>query len=320
MANTAALFKEDEITITSFDPIRDMLRRHLDETGKSQSEVAKSIGLSSAALSGFIRGTYAGDMNLVSDKVINYLNREDKRQAAPQEPTFVETSIAHEAETAAEFTHTHRVIGLVYGDAGVGKTLALQEYAEKHPDVIFLRARVDLKSARAIVSELMDKLGKQDFGSQRIEVTTVIQALKDSGRMIIIDEAQRLSYSAIETLRDIHDEAKVGLLLAGNKDIYDRMRGRKGALFAQLFSRVGIRRYLQCKDILKTDTQMIFEQAAKLDSKCIDFLYSVARRPNEGGLRQAKDYFLLGLTIARGSNKSLDLDSLLRAQGMLMGR
>lgn len=317
----AKLFNVEEITTNSYDPIRDLLREHLNETGKSQAEVAKSIGLSSATLSGFIRGTYAGDMNEVAERIANYLSRQEKRLAAPQEPGFVETSIASEVLTVAEFTHTRRTIGLVYGDAGIGKTIALAQYAANHPgNVIYLRARVDLKSAGAIVTEIMEKLGKRDYGNRRIEVTTVIQALKGSDRMIIIDEAQRLSYSAIETLRDIHDEAGIGLLLAGNRDIYDRMRGRKGALFAQLFSRVGMRRYLQCKDVIKDDVQKIFEQGGPLDSKCLTYLYNVATQSSGGGLRQAKDFYLLGIYIARGFKKELDLDCLNRAQAMLMGR
>lgn len=315
------LFNDDEITTNSYDPIRDLLREHLNETRKSQAEVAKSIGLSSATLSGFIRGSYAGDMNEVAERIVNYLGRQEKRQAAPQEPGFVETSIASEILTVAEFTHTRRTIGLIYGDAGIGKTLALIQYAVNHPgNVVFLRARVDLKSAGAIVTEIMEKLGKRDYGSRRIEVTAVIQTLKGSDRMIIIDEAQRLSYSAIETLRDIHDEAGVGLLLAGNRDIYDRMRGRKGALFAQLFSRVGMRRYLQCKDIIKDDARLIFEQNGQLDVNCLNYLHNIATQTSGGGLRQAKDFYLLGLTVARGFKKELDLDCLNRAQAMLMGR
>lgn len=322
MGETVKLFDESQVPTIDLSVVRDQLRQHIEETGKSQSDIAKSIGRSEAAFSQFLNGTYSGNMNDIATRVVNYLNRQEKRLAAPKEPEFVQTSIAGEVLTVADFTHTHRTIGLIYGDAGVGKTLALQQYAQGHKGgVILLRARVDLKSAGAIITELMEQIGKREYGSRRVEVNAVIQALKGSGNMIIIDEAQRLSYGALEMLRDIHDEAGVGLLLVGNRDIYERMRGKKGVLFAQLFSRVGIRRCLQCKDILKQDTQMIFEQHAKLDKDCLEYLHRIAEQSSGGGLRQAKDFYVLGMVIARGMKKdNLDMECLHCAKEMLMGK
>lgn len=309
MAEVAKLFETEELNSSSFDPIRDLVREHIQTTGKSQSEISKAIGYTPAVLSQFLRGSYSGDMHEVADKLLNYLGRQEARQTVPQEPGFVETSISAEVLTVAEFAHNHNKLALIYGDAGIGKTLALTQYAAAHPDVIFIRVRVNLKSARAIENELAEKIGKRD----------VIQALKGTGRLIIIDEAQRLTYSALETLRDIHDEAGVGIVFSGNKDIYDRMRGRKGALFAQLFSRVGMRRHLQCRDILKKDVDVVFSQFFQMDKQCLDYLFEVATRPNGGGLRQAKDFYLMGLHIARGLEKGLDLDCLMRAKDTLMG-
>ncbi|MGE5606544.1 MAG: AAA family ATPase [Bacteroidota bacterium] len=309
MGEAARLFSNEEVSINSFDPIRDLIREHMETTGKSQRVVAKAIGVSDATLSGFIRGSYAGDMHEVAGKIINYLNRHEARQTVPEEPQFVETSIAKEVFTVTEFAHNHNKIGLIYGDAGVGKTLALTTYAAAHPDVIFVRARVNLKSARAILNEIADKLGK----------VNVIEALTGTGRLLIIDEAQRLTYSALEALRDIHDECGIGIVFSGNKDIYDRMRGKKGALFAQLFSRVGIRRHLQCRDIVARDIDLVFSQYLQLDKKCKDYLYEIATHVNGGGLRQAKDFYIMGLHIARGQAKDLDLDCLLRAKETLLG-
>jgi DNA transposition AAA+ family ATPase len=303
------LFNTEETTAGGFDPIRDLLREHMSSTGKSQTEIAKAIGVSGATLSGFMRGSYPGDMHEIAGKITNYLARQEARSMVPQEPDFVETSIAAEVETVAEFAHNHNKIGLVYGDAGIGKTLALTQYAAAHPDVIFLRANVKFKSARAIENAIAEKIGKHD----------VIQALKGTGRLLIIDEAQRLTYSALETLRDIHEEAGIGIVLSGNKSIYDQMRGKKGELFDQLFSRVGIRRYLQCRDVTKKDIEAVFNQFYSLDKQCLDYLHEIATRVRGGGIRQAKDFYLMGMHIARGSAKELDLDCLMRAKDTLMG-
>jgi DNA transposition AAA+ family ATPase len=312
MGEPAKLFDLEGLNTSTFDTLRDQVREHMEATGKSQTEIGKAIGYKSAVISQFLSNKYPGDMNEVAKRLSNYLDREKSRQTVPQEPVFVETGIAQDVFAVADFAHNHNGIGMVYGDAGIGKTLALEKYAALHPDVIFIRARVKIKSARALENAIAEKIGcgKDD----------VIDALHGTGRLLIVDEAQRLTQSALEFLRDINDEAKIGVLLSGNKDIYDRMRGKKGALFAQMYSRVKMRRYLQCRDIMLRDVEMIFNQAVQLPKNCLEYLHQIAETPNGGGLRQAKDFYLMGLHIARGNSKStLDLDDLKAAKDVLMG-
>lgn len=310
--------RTDEITGTQADPdvARELLRKHMEATGKTQSEVARAIGVSAATLSGFLRNTYAGNVEEVAVRVLDYLQREGKRLVAPQEPGFVMTSIAADVMTVAEYTHMHGCLGLVCGDAGIGKTTALMKYAQDHPDVIFIRARVDLKSAKAIIEELVDLIGKREHGTQRFETAAVLDTLKGSGRLIIVDEAQRLSFPALEALRDINDLTKVGIVFSTTQELFERINGRKGAIYAQFFSRVGIRRFLQ--GVPKDDIKLVFEQNGKLSKECIDYLYEASKGP--GGLRFASRVYVLGSTIAYGAGKELDVDSLARAFAMLVGR
>lgn len=310
--------RTDEITGTQADPdvARELLRKHREATGKTQSEVARAIGVSAATLSGFLRNTYAGNVEEVAVRVLDYLQREGKRLVAPQEPGFVETSIAADVMTVAEYTHMHSCLGLVYGEAGLGKTTALERYAKAHPDVVMITAGIDVSGPKAIIEELMEALGKREYGTLRRGTAAIIDTLRDSRRLVIIDEAQHLSYRALEAIRKVHDQAKVGILLAGNREVYDRMLGRRGALFAQFFSRVGIRRFLQ--GVPKDDIKLVFEQNGKLSKECIDYLYEVSKGP--GGLRFASRVYVLGSTIAYGAGKELDVDSLARAFAMLTGR
>ena len=62
--------------------------------------------------------------------------------------------------------------------------------------------------------------------------------------MVIIDEAQHLSYKALEELTRWPDperhtgEAEIALVLMGNTEVYSRMRGRQEAAFACQFNRM----------------------------------------------------------------------------------
>jgi DNA transposition AAA+ family ATPase len=67
----------------------------------------------------------------------------------------------------------------------------------------------------------------------------IIDKLKASGRLIIIDEAEHLPYKSLELLRRIYDKAQVGILLVGMPRLIMNLKGEKRQ-YAQLYSRVGI--------------------------------------------------------------------------------
>ena len=67
----------------------------------------------------------------------------------------------------------------------------------------------------------------------------IIDKLKSSGRLIIIDEAEHLPYKSLELLRRIYDKAQVGILLVGMPKLLMNLKGEKKQ-YAQLYSRVGI--------------------------------------------------------------------------------
>lgn len=69
--------------------------------------------------------------------------------------------------------------------------------------------------------------------------------------MIIIDEAQHLTVRALNHLRCISDESGVGICLIGNDDVYRKMKGSGKADFAQLFSRIGMRKPVLVSNITK---------------------------------------------------------------------
>lgn len=69
-------------------------------------------------------------------------------------------------------------------------------------------------------------------------ITAIVEKLKNSERLIIIDEAELLSYKCLEVIRRIHDMAGVGVVLAGMPRLRANLRGKRGE-YKQLYSRVG---------------------------------------------------------------------------------
>lgn len=133
-----------------------------------------------------------------------------------------------------------RYPGICLGPSGVGKTLAARHYAqwkffnhftnphlEKLPipdaqlllgcDTVIYTPWVSM-TANSVIVQLLSLMGTFE--------ATLLKQLKEQGspnpsadearvRLIIIDEANRLKYQAIEHIRDLFDQLHIGIVLLG---------------------------------------------------------------------------------------------------------
>lgn len=157
-----------------------------------------------------------------------------------------------------------QTIGICHGDAGVGKTLSARRYARWDTLGPFItewgprteedathyaaanRSRTVFYTPEVLprhkelmreVAHLQTKLGICIDEHQRsIGEVTGIQA-GDTNRwveLLIIDEAERLTPTALELLRDQHDRHQLAIILIGMPGIDQRFRH-----YPQLYSRLG---------------------------------------------------------------------------------
>ncbi len=316
MAQTAKLFEINSEDQGYLESVRVRLLDYIRETGKSQSEIAKAIGFSSATMTGFIRNNYQGDMVEVANRIQDYLMRETQRAISPKSPEWAPTSFAKHALTVLSFAHVNRDMGMIHGDAGVGKTMTIEHYAAEHRNVIVVTAGVDLCSPKAVMEELLNQLGKDYGGSFSSMSRQVIQLLKGSDKLIVIDEANHLNFRAREAIRKIHDQTGVGIVYCGSHDLYAQLHGKRDIIYAQLLSRIGVRRGLNRNDLSINDISLVFEQHGKLDDQCLDLLYRCSI--SEGGLRLAKKIYVLASTMAFGDGQALNISYLQKAIQMAM--
>ncbi len=164
-----------------------------------------------------------------------------------------------------EFAHAirkHRTIGLCFGPAGVGKTLSARRHAhwdlaepllhtwgprepsDAHVYAALARSRTvfhtptvggTLRELRKDLHLMTSRVESCIDQHRRINSADKRCVARDRMiELIIIDEAERLSTSALEHLRDIFDRTPIGLMLIGMPGIDKRL-----ARYPQLYSRVG---------------------------------------------------------------------------------
>jgi len=202
--------------------------------------LARAAGISPAALSQFLSGQYKGDNAVVIQKVYSVIDREkEKLSLVKINHDFIETTASKRFFDVANVCRLQCELGVVFADAGIGKTEAAREFASKRPDVILIEVNTAY-TASVFFRKLIDKLGS---GGNKRDLDTIfedcVSRLKKTGRLIIVDEAEHLPYRALELLRALWDQSKTGILLSGMPKLLANLRGYRGE-YAQLFGRVGI--------------------------------------------------------------------------------
>lgn len=175
--------------------------------------------------------------------------------------TFIATREHRRFVEFADTVRRHATIGLCHGPAGVGKTLSARRYAHwdlaeplltdwgpRDPSdekVYAALTRSRTLFYTPVFAGAMTALRK-DMSPLINRVTACIeQGLGASGpvrspapfgliELVIIDEAERLTTTALEHLRDQFDRSNTGLILIGMPGIEKRM-----ARYPQLYSRIG---------------------------------------------------------------------------------
>ncbi len=224
------------------------------------------------------------------------------------------TNALDEITMAVSFAEAAGDISLIYGDAGLGKTFSLKEYVRSHPDTVYVELKDCDKSTKGVCEKILACIGKEQRGLDRLLVDSIIEFLRNSPRLIIIDEAQHLSLRALENIRAINDATETGVVLCGNPTVYDRMHGRGQAHFAQLYSRIGIRRHIMEPSL--EDIASIFE-AYELDKESVLYLHKLALQ--RGGIRNCVKVLNIALQLRASEKEPLNIEHLQAAYRLRNG-
>lgn len=264
-----------------------LIQEYKQETGKTQSAIANELGISDGALSGFLSGTYKTPHKIIP-RVAGLAKVATQRKVTPKEPGYVETTVAQRVTEAITYCHLQGKIAVVYGDAGVGKTQAVRAYLRDNSLAIGITVSPSYASITGVNELIAEQLGVRERVARKI-YAEIISKLKGSGRVLIIDEAQHLTVRALNHLRCISDESGVGIAFVGNEEVYTKMKGSGKADFAQLFSRIGMRREVLTVTTTLDDIKKVFSEAC-LDGDALELLYKIAR--TNYGLRGAVNVFV----------------------------
>lgn len=287
--------------------------RSIPEAG-SAGKAAEKIGMNAAIISGLRKNNYKGNPDKQFSNLAAYFRVKNAKNELPDvfvPVDYAPTTISQMIYQRLRNIHILGGCAVITGDAGIGKTKTIQKYhRDNRNKTIVITASVLNRNVTDMLYLLADELGISDTNKRRIK-TLLFSKLHD-GMMIIVDEAQELTYQAANALRSIPDyfEAKgetVGLAFVGNPCFYNKFNGKYTSDRVQVSSRFVTEPTYTAEQIQFSDTKMLYPQLTQQNMlKEIMFLHCIATTSDLG---QRKALYIFKNAYNRGT---YDLDSLIK--------
>lgn len=289
MDTTARILKLPAATPAVPEPsdLRALVRSLIEGGSLTQSKIARESSVSTTRLSQWLAGTYPGDNAALESQLAKWVESRAMREAeakhAPKAPTFVETPSAKRILSALRFAHFANDFSVIYGASGLGKTLAIRHYVERSASAFAVTMTPATAGVVPALEEIAQAVGAgvTSGGAAKLH-RSIVERLRGTAGLLIIDEAQHLGASALDQIRAIFDATDVGLALVGNEFVFSRMTsGHRAAMFDRLRGRIGKRLHLARPTL--EDADAIAEAWGVEDSKARQLAATIASQP--GGLR-----------------------------------
>ncbi len=287
------------------------VRDYMKENNLTQRLLGNMIGFSESTMSRWFKNEYEPREN-VDNKVNELMTKDAKRKEikSVSEIVYAETRISKTITQVLDYCVAQKSPGCIYGDPGVGKTYTTLEWAKGRNDTIILTMAPAIKSMKAVLKRIARALKVKSTGLLDDIYAELEDKLKVTDAIIIIDEAQHLSYSTVENIRILADTTQTAIVFIGNELVNSRIFGNSSAEFAQVFSRMYMKKHFQTKQFKVDDIEKVF---GVLDAGASDLLLKVAQ--SRYGLRGAVILF----TNARNNNDVTEkgLQAMAKATGIV---
>jgi DNA transposition AAA+ family ATPase len=278
----------------------------MNHSGTSLNQAAYKLNRSTKSVSKYLSIDYEGDINVLEKDIRNLLWREEDLKFTTKLEEFRNIRPSREIWEALQFCHDKHKMGAVIAPAGCSKTMTANEFVRRNPGTTLITANIIRRSPGAILAMIAYKNNCTQHGaSNAILLDIIVDRVKYSKELIIIDEAHFLSWEAFEAVKTIYDNARTGIVYLGMPRLYSQMKGNKAYLWDQIISRLAIQRSVSV--IEKTDIKLIAESIFPgLPKNCIEFLYEKALGP--GKLRLMAELLEKAVHVSKTEKIPLSLD------------
>lgn len=266
----------------------------LDDNKKSRAWLSKKADIPSGTLSQILGSKYISSPTRQLNQMLSVLDVEGERMKDGT-PGYVKGSVHKLMGVVLDRTRKHQNFGVITGYVGVGKSRCLKEYRETHPMTLLVEVSPNMTPG-VLMTELLEQLNNAVPAGLDRKFRELVRVLKGTNYVLIADEAEKMSSSALEHLRRLRDMATVGVVLVGTEKLTNLIKPQHGQ-FDQIRSRVGmwpetIQRI--SRDDADDMARVALVEAGELSDDVLDTLWAYcdgsARVLNENLIPAIKDY------------------------------
>ena len=279
-----------------------------EKSGMSATKIAQGIGIGASTISEWKNDKYKGDVETLESKIADYLKRHEDPAKRIDFCVMTETTkkIFYVINTVAEYVASatragvteSAKIGFITGRAGLGKSWSLQEYKKNHDNkIIFITAEAG-DNENVLLRKIAKEIKITDFMYGRMQAVKekIKERLKNSEKIIVVDEGEHLTARAIDCIRAIGDQTGVGIVIAGTNKLEGQITSGRNE-YEYLYSRTVI--FMKLSDLNEADTKEIAGQylGGRYDENELEKLSKMFHKASKGSARNLSNLLALATKI-----------------------
>lgn len=228
----------------------------------SLGDLARELDSNDSAVSRYLNGTPTGDVETLEQVIADVLESESRRRK--QTHALFDNAISRAVAGNITLIRDTNDVGVIHGDAGIGKSSGAELYVRKHPAAKMITIIPEENRKSHILQKLLAGkiIRKPKHGRKPSRVEKVIERYRGSNIPLIIDNAHLCAVQALAFLIYFNDETGVPVILMGNSDeLLGKLKNHD-----QLYSRIG-----SCWEVK-------LEQPSADGKKAVDCTVEITRR------------------------------------------
>ncbi len=281
------------------DPkLREALLKHRTDHSLSNPQLAKALGVGSTFVSKYINDNLDHNPKDFDVRAWDMLKALTERLEMTRD-IFV-CGFTKAIHGRIDFIRKTADIGYLSSDSGFGKTSAAKLYQKNNPSSIYACLSDRTREGKQVEAAIFNSVENRDWKGNHSRWDFLVERLRESSRVLLIDNAQRLGLSGVRWLCDFRDETECPIVLFVQDGFQDRVKSDPAVT-----SRMGLAKHLAptSAEIAKNAPRVVAQEATIEQAQEVsDLAVIVAKKP--GHYRAVRKQSLLA-TILLDSNPEI---------------
>lgn len=279
--------------------VQDRLEVFIETSGLTLAQIETKFKCSKGVLKKFLARSDDHD-DAFTRKVDRFVVQQTDGSSGGLPTKIVPTRVTEKMIAVLKNTNNRKTMCVIVGPSGFAKTMVLKACAAEliHGSVYIPLASTD-RTPSPFLRAVSIAVGTPSYGSASIMLHSLVNELKGSDRLLMIDEAHYLGPKAANVLRDLHKLTECPIAMVGTDDIlhtiddFDDFHGQFKSLVSMTYN-ITDEIHENGRDLYTMEDVIAFakECGLRLSTSGADIVCQLVNTLGWGGMRSAGNLLL----------------------------